>query len=422
MKNKKLWISILAGIMAAIMILSLIVGILPHANAASSSEIKNQIGNLQNQQNDMQSQIDALKAQQKENLTEINDLVGQKKVIEQQVGLLHEQIDNMNEQIAAYALLIADKQEELEAAEQRLVELNKKNKERIRAMEEDGGLSYWSVLFKANSFSDFLDRLNMIEEIAAADRRRLKEMSEAAQQVEQAKAALIEEKIQLESSKDALAKKQEEQDAKAGELQQILNTLMAKGEEYEALLAKQEDELAKLEQEIANKEAEYDTIKYLEWLATSVPPTTKPSSGGSGGVGGSGSNISGTTWLVPCNYIRISSPFDYRWHPVHKDWRMHNGVDMAAGCPTPIYATRAGIVTISQWSDSAGWYVMIDHMDGFKSVYMHMCKRPNVKVGDIVAAGEVIGCVGTTGTSTGNHLHFGISKNGVYVNPMDYVG
>ena len=101
---------------------------------------------------------------------------------------------------------------------------------------------------------------------------------------------------------------------------------------------------------------------------------------------------------------------------------MHNGVDFAAGCPTPIYATRAGIVTISQWSDSAGWYVMIDHMDGYKSVYMHMCKRPNVKVGDIVAAGETIGCVGTTGTSTGNHLHFGISYNGVYVNPMDYVG
>ncbi len=408
--------------MAAVMILSLIVSILPRASAASSSEIKNQIGNLQNQQNDMQSQIDALKAQQKENLTEINDLVAQKKVIEQQVGLLHEQIDNMNEQITAYALLIADKQEELEAAEQRLAELNQKNKERIRAMEEDGGLSYWSVLFKANSFSDFLDRLNMIEEIAAADRRRLKEMSQAAEQVEQAKAALVEEKEQLEASKEALAQKQEEQNVKAGELQQILNTLMAKGEEYEALLAKQEDELAKLEQEIANKEAEYDQIKYLEWLATSVPPTTKPSSGGSGGVGGSGSNISGATWLVPCNYVRISSPFGYRWHPVHKDWRMHNGVDMAAGCPTPIYATRAGIVTISQWSDSAGWYVMIDHMDGYKSVYMHMCKRPNVKVGDIVAAGEVIGCVGTTGTSTGNHLHFGISYNGVYVNPMDYVG
>lgn len=422
MKNKKLWISILAGIMAAIMILSLVVSILPHASAASSSEIKNQIGNLQNEQNQMQSEIDALKAQQKENLTEINDLVAQKKVIEQQVGLLHEQVDNMNEQIAAYALLIADKQEELEAAEQRLADLNQKNKERIRAMEEDGGLSYWSVLFKANSFSDFLDRLNMIEEIAAADRRRLKEMSEAAEQVEQAKAALIAEKQQLEVSKEALAKKQEEQDAKAEELQQILNTLMAKGEEYEALLAKQEDELAKLEEEIANKEAEYDTIKYLEWLATSKPPTTKPSSGGSGGVGGSGSNVSGVTWLVPCNYYRVSSPFGYRWHPVHKDWRMHNGVDFAAGCPTPIYATRAGIVTISQWSDSAGWYVMIDHMDGYKSVYMHMCKRPNVKVGDIVAAGETIGCVGTTGTSTGNHLHFGISYNGVYVNPMDYVG
>ena len=91
------------------------------------------------------------------------------------------------------------------------------------------------------------------------------------------------------------------------------------------------------------------------------------------------------------------------------------------GC-TPIYATRAGVVEVAQYSESAGYYVVINHMDGFKSTYMHMCKFPSVRVGDMVTAGQVIGCVGSTGWSTGSHLHFGISYNGVALNPMDYIG
>ena len=105
---------------------------------------------------------------------------------------------------------------------------------------------------------------------------------------------------------------------------------------------------------------------------------------------------------------------------------MHNGVDLAVG-HTPIYATRAGVVVIAQWNDSAGYYVTIDHGDGFRSVYMHMCKKPYVKVGDFVSAGQELGCVGSTGASTGNHLHFGISVYNPskgkyeYVNPLLYV-
>ena len=111
-------------------------------------------------------------------------------------------------------MLIADKQEELTAAEQKLAELSEKNKERIRAMEEDGGLSYWSVLFKANSFSDLLDRLNMIEEIAASDSRRIREMSEAAAEVADAKAVLAEEKAGLEGTKAELTATQTDLEAK----------------------------------------------------------------------------------------------------------------------------------------------------------------------------------------------------------------
>lgn len=424
MNNKKFWVSLLAGIMAGIMILSLILSILPTgANAAaSSSEIKNQIQNMEKEQEQMQAQIDDLKSQQKENLSEIADISEQKSLIEQQVGLLHEQIDSINDQIAAYALLIADKQEELDEAQAHLDELNIKNKARIRAMEEDGAVSYWSVLFQANSFADLLDRLNMIEEIAASDKRRLDEMAAAALEVSAAKEVLQAEKAALEASKADLAAKQEELEVQQAEAQALLEQLLAKGEEFDAMMDEQEQILSELEKEINAAEKEYDKVKYQEWLATSVPPTTAAPSYSGGGTGGSAMQApDGLTWLVPCNYVYVSSPFGYRWHPVHGDWRFHAGVDLAVG-HTPIYATRAGVVETAQYSSSAGYYVVINHMDGFKSTYMHMCKFPDVKAGDMVAAGQVIGCVGTTGTSTGLHLHFGISYNGVSLNPMDYIG
>jgi murein DD-endopeptidase MepM/ murein hydrolase activator NlpD len=109
-----------------------------------------------------------------------------------------------------------------------------------------------------------------------------------------------------------------------------------------------------------------------------------------------------------------------RLHPVLGYKRMHNGVDF--GCPkgTPIYASRSGQVTIAQYSSSAGYYVSINHGDGWTSVYMHMTNYI-VKKGQNVSQGQVIGYVGNTGYSTGPHLHFGIAYNGKYVNPMNYV-
>lgn len=422
MKNKRLWVSLVAGFLALILVVGLILQVVPGARAASSGEIKSQIESMEGDQKEMQAQLEALQAQQNDNLTEIQDMSKQKGIIEQQVGLLHAQVDNLNEQIAAYALLIADKQAELDEAEARLEELNQKNKERIRAMEESGKLSYWSVLFKANSFSDLLDRLNIIEEIAASDARRLKEMREAAAQVSAAKEVLLAEKAELEESKAELTAKQAELEAKHQEADAILAQLIAKGEEYELLMEEQEKELSQMEQQIAQAEKEYDAAKLQEWLATSVPPTTKPVVYSGGGTGGSAVTKGDITWLVPCNYIRVSSPYGWRIHPVFGDERFHAGVDLAAGCPTEIYATRAGVVTIAQWSDSAGYYVVINHGDGYSSTYMHMCKMPYVKVGEYVGAGQVIGCVGTTGWSTGTHLHFGISYNGATVNPMDYIG
>lgn len=436
MKNKKFWVALVAGVMAAIMILSLLLSILPtQVHAASSSEIKQHIEELEKKNEEMQNQINDLKDQQADNLSEIQQIVAQKNLIQQQIGLLHAQVNNMNEQIAAYNVLIADKQEELNEAQARLDELNEKNKERIRAMEEDGELSYWEVLFQANSFADLLDRLNMVEEIAAADQRRLKEMEEAAQLVEDAKAALSAEREELKRTKEEMTVIQAEMEVKNQEAKELLSQLVAKGEEFNNLMSDLEDDLAELEEEIAKEESAYDDAVHKEHMATATTkPVYRPGPGSANnyGAGVGGNTIvdeSGITWVVPCDYRKVSSAFGMRIHPVYKDWRHHNGVDLDADClmhddgttDSPIYASRAGVVSVSKWSDSAGWYVTIDHLDGYKTVYMHMCCRPFVRVGDIVAAGEVIGCIGTTGTSTGDHLHFGVLKNGTYVNPMEYI-
>ena len=443
MNNKKFWVSLLAGIMAGIMILTLLLQLIPTpAQAATSSEIKNQIDQMEKDQAELQKELDKLEAQRKENLSEMKDIINQKNIVDQQVALLHEQIESMNDQIAAYAVMISDKQAELDKANEDLQQMKQKHMERLRAMEEDGSLSYWSVLFEANSFTDLLDRLNMIQEIAAADQKRIEEMGEASRLVEQTRLLLQQEQAALQDSRQEMAAKQVELDRKAQESEELLASLVARGEEFDQWMAEQEDKLSELEDSLLEMESEYDRVKYEEWLATSVPPTTSSSSSSSSSSGSTGNStviyragtaltantVNGVTWLTPCDYNRISSTFGMRMHPIYHYWKMHNGVDFAIG-HTPIYATRAGVVTVATtWEDaSAGFYVVIDHGDGFRSVYMHMCKRPYVKVGDFVGAGQEIGCVGSTGASTGNHLHFGVSQYNPskgkyeYVNPLLYV-
>lgn len=436
MKNRKRLVSILAGVMAAIMLLTLLISILPTraSAAASSSEIRKQINSLQDDRKDIKNQISELQVQYQATSDEIADIVARKNVIDQEIGLLHAEIININEQISAYSVLIADQQEELDAAEARFDQLNEDCKTRIRAMEEEGTVSYWAVLFKANSFSDLLDRLNMVEEIASSDTRRLQELSDAAQRVEDAQAELAGEKAELEGTRTELDSTQKELDAKRQEADDLIVQLIAKGEELKLQQEDLEAEDEELLAQIAQKEQEYNEAKLEEWLAymaTYVPPTTvapsvpisnpNGSNSNNSGSNSSGSDVTvGSSWLVPCSYKKISSPFGFRESPTSGASRYHQGVDLAANAGTPIVASRGGTVTIASYSNSAGYYVTINHGDGFSSIYMHMTNYV-VSSGQKVNQGQTIGYVGSTGISTGNHLHFGIAQNGAYVNPCSYV-
>ena len=427
MKKRKIGVFVLAFLM------TISFGLPTPANAASSSEIRKQINVLKEEKEAIQEKIEEVQAQYEENENEIANIIAKKNVIDQEVQLLYEQIRNINEQISSFNVLIADKQDELDNAEANYAQLSEANKSRIRTMEEEGEVSYWEVIFKANSFTDLLDRLNMVEEIASADRRHLQELSDAAENVELAQAALETEKEDLEVTKLELDATELELDAKREEADALIQELLEKADDLEALEAEFEAQEQAFLEEIAAKEIEYDAAKQAEWeayMATYVPPTTAPAvtSTNNGTTTSSGSTTTTTTttttsssatWLVPCSYTSITSPFGYRTAPTTGASTYHQGVDLDTGTGWPVYATRAGIA-YTAYGSAAGNYVTIDHQDGFKSVYMHLSGF-SISNGTIVSAGQQIGLTGSTGVSTGDHLHFGISLNGVYVNPCLYV-
>lgn len=415
MKRKKLWVSLLAGLMALLMVFGIIAGILPTYVSAekSSAELKQELNQMQEELKKKQQEVNKIQGQINTNKNTMKDVVEQKNLTDQKIFLLHQQVQNISQQITAYNNLIADKQEELDAATARWQELNEKYKERIRAMEENGKVSYWSVLFKANNFSDFLDRLNMIEEIAAADQRRLAELNDAATAVRQAKDDLAAEKTALETSKRELEESSVELEESQKESDKLLKELIAVEAEYKKLLSVAEKQKVEAASTVDQLEYAYDAAKqreYREWLAS------QPSGGGAGS-----NTVDGVVWLMPINYTYFSSPFGYRIHPIYGDRRFHYGVDLSAPQGTPIYASRGGVVTTTAYeAGGAGYWVSINHLDGFSTRYLHMTHYI-VSPGQYVAAGQVIGYCGSTGGSTGPHLHFGVYYNGTAVNPAKYI-
>lgn len=381
---------------------------LPHpAYAATASEIKDQITDLKVENAVIQAQIDSVRSQYNANASEIQALVDKKNAVDQEIALLHDQILNINEQLRIYGQMISDAQERLDDANLRLAQLNRQYKERIRAMEEEGEITYWQVIFESSSFTDMLDRMNMVDEIAAADTQRLVDLQVASATVEENQRILNEEMLDLQETRQQLSDSEEMLKVKRTESDDILRELIAQQSEFQAVL----DEASKIQDdlltEIAQKQKELQAAQYKEELVKMALKGENPPSN--------------ATWIEPVSGYTISSPFGNRKSPTAGASSNHKGVDMACPSGTPIYATRAGTVTVASYqAGGAGYYVSINHGDGFASIYMHMT-RYVVSKGQSVAQGELIGYVGSTGIATGPHLHFGVSYGGTYVNPMAYL-
>ena len=400
---------LLACVLCFAMLWGILGGICPtEVNAATSEQIKQELDKLEERNDEIEKEIAGLREQLQENLNGLADLVAQKNLVDQEITLLYEQIENMNTQITATSQLIADKQEELDQAQKDLKELQEKNALRIRAMEENGELSYWAVLAEANSVMELLDCLEMVADVEKADRKCMQDLNDAAAAVEAARGELTVEQEQLQVKQEEMSSKEVQLAEKREETDALLIEMKAQGDEYAEMLEASEDLQDELAKELAQKKDEYQDAKDRETASTPI-------------IGGTTNEVSGVTWMMPCTYTSFTSPFGYRYHPISGVWKMHNGVDLAGRSGTPIVATRAGYVTTAAYqAGGAGYYVSLNHGDGYGSIYMHMTHYI-VSRGQYVEQGQVIGYMGTTGGSTGVHLHFGISYNGTYVNPAKYI-
>ena len=419
---------IMKFISLAVALLAVCVLLLPgtvSAKQQSSTEIQGEIDKMKQEQAEMEAALKELEKQQSANRDDMQAILKEKDLIDQQVSILNSQILNINSQIAAHSLLIADKQLELEKANEALEVMRKLYKERIRAMEEGGTVSYWSVLFEADSFADLLDRFNMIQEIAEADTTRLEALEKTSREGESAKSILAQEKVTLDLAREEMEKKQVALAQKQEEASALLLELLAKGQEYEDLVEKSEEAMEEMQEALEAMElklSEAQKREYEEMLRQQEEEAKKNQTTESRPTYNKGD----ITWALPCDYNRVSSPFGYRYHPVTGKWSGHTGVDLTPpkGTPwnqqVPIYATRSGVVVYAGWdSGGGGNYVSIDHLDNYKSQYMHLDSIV-VKTGDAVTIGQLIGYMGDTGTSTARHLHFVIRHYEYYEKSKGY--
>ena len=361
---------------------------------ADIDALKNDAADLTSQRKELESKLDALKDDKSQALAK-------KQLLDQKVTNTAAQIKNVEAQIADYAALITQTEAELLDAQQQEEAQYELFCTRVRAMEERGKVSYWSVLFKAESFTDLLGRLDIVNEIMDADQAVIDQLQALQVEIEEKKASLEASKAESEAAKADLVAKKTELDAQRKEAIALVNEINDNENEYKETL----DELDKEEERIQAM-----IVKKSKELAAQQAAQN-------GGT--SNAALGGYIWPVSSHYI--TSTFGGRASPGGIGSTNHKGIDIGrVGYTTEIHAAKAGTVIVSQYSSSYGNYVVVSHGSGNTTLYAHMSSR-KVSVGAYVNQGDVLGVTGSTGHSTGPHLHFEISENGVRINPLNYL-
>ncbi len=389
---RRVAVAILAGGLALLMLLPMLTMILGGAAGAVT-----------------QAEIDALKAQQAESRTRQQELKDQlaeiksgleeaqqrRQVLVSQLDAINGELENINAQIAWYDAQIAQKEEERLAAVAREEEQYDLFCRRVRAMEEDGNVSYWSILFNAESFADMLDKLADVSDIMDYDQAIMDQLIATRQEIEQLKADMEDARAEQEVMKAELEEKKSEQQAKVAEAQKLLDQINADVAEVNRQLDAESAAAREIQANIAKKQRALEEERRRNNIVIN--------------------SESGYLWPLP-GYYRLTSLFGYRIHPITGKAHSHTGIDIPAPAGTQILAAKSGQVVTSARHSSYGNYVVIDHGNGNSTLYAHMSSRA-VKEGEMVSQGQVIGYVGTTGSSTGNHLHLEVRDNYTRVNP-----
>lgn len=406
MKKTRLWALFLAVLLTCVPV---------RAFAAPSDDIQKEIDALKEKEDELNRQADELQDQLDDNYATATSYAEEKERLDQETTLLLQQIDNTGDQIKEYNNLIAQRQAEVQALQDDYLALTDRYAKRMRTMQETGDVTLWEVVFRAESFSDMLARSVMVEEVSRADREMMDEVRKSAQSVQDKKLELAQERGALEAKKLELAEKQDELAALRAKTDEILIHLNEEKQDIGQDLQSVEEMKDELVKQIAEQEVKYRAAveKELEEKrrqeAENNGGTVPPSTGG---------------FIFPLDrsgYAYMTSPYGYRVHPISGVYKLHNGADLAAYQGTKIYASRSGVVTTAAYNAGGyGNYVVINHGDGYSTLYGHMTHYC-VSAGQYVSQGEVIGYVGSTGNSTGPHLHFTVYYNGNTINPLTVI-
>ena len=394
-----------AALALAALLLCTMLNLEPPSRAASTDELRDKIG-------DMKEQAAAYQAQQKEleqKLADIKDQTSQSEELRtlaaQQLSAIQGQIDETQMQLTQYELLIGQTQTELDSAKAEEAAATQTFYTMARATEEMGSVSYLSVLFQAKSWSEMLDSFAMVDEIMDYSDRLVKKLTTA-------KEAVAVKLSELQSAQAEMAGTAEELDRQKAEQQSAVDRINAQLQQLDAQSAHTQAEIDEAKtKEAAAEQAQKDAQKEIARLEAEARKQVQ-----SGSI--SIDPGSGWAWPLP-GYTRITSPFGYRTHPISGRYSLHRGVDIGAPNGTAIHAARGGVVIVSGVHSSYGNYVVLSHGDGIDTLYAHLSSRA-VSRGQTVAQNAVLGYVGSTGSSTGNHLHFEVHVNGTLVDPLNY--
>ena len=385
---------VLKRVFSLLLILTVLFPLNPTAVMPVSAVTQEEINNLKSSASNLAGQKKALQEQLKAIQADKTKAQQKKNLLEQQINVIEEEIENLKDQIGKYEDLIAGKQRQLAETEQKKQEQYELFCQRVRLMEEDGQTSYWSILFSSSDFSDLLDNFIMIEEIIEYDNGIMENLLALQKQVETEKAELEQDKANLETAKRNQESSQKELESQESEVDKLIQEIAGKEDEASAAIKKLEADAKAMDAEIKRKEKE------LAAQIANVP------------------SESGFLWPLT-KYNTLSSLFGSRVHPVTGKPNNHTGIDIPAPKGTHILAAKSGVVVTSAYHGSYGNYVVVSHSDATSTLYAHMSSR-NVKEGQTVKQGAVVGYVGTTGSSTGNHLHFEVRVNGNRVDPVNY--
>ena len=393
--KRRVVVGALAIGLVLLMLLPMLTMIIGGAGAVTQSEIdalKQEQAESQARQKELKEQLAAAEAEQSAAEDKRNLLLAQ-------LDAINDELDNINAQIAYYDSAIAQKEEERKVAEANEQAQYELFCQRVRAMEEEGTVSYWSILFNAENFSDLLDRLADVDAVMDYDNQVMDELIAVREELERLQQELESARADEQAVKEQQEAKKAEQQTKVAEAEKVLAELNKNVAEVNRLLDEEDKAAAAIQADIVRKQKQLEEERKQN--GTTIV------------------SESGYMWPLP-GWYRISSPFGYRINPVSGRAQNHGGIDIPANGGTPILAAKSGQVITSVKGSGAYWsygnYVVIDHGNGNSTLYAHMSSRA-VSEGQMVKQGQVIGYVGTTGNSTGNHLHLEIRVNGQRTDP-----